>query len=752
MTFYELAVVGVQAVAAMAPRAMTFYELTALTAGIFHLFLTFFVLSRDLRSSINRTYTIWGLSLTVWNLASYMKYQACIVGNTGTGLFWIEVLHLGVVFMPVSIFHLYMLIGGLNKPWLLRFMYGITGIFAVSIFTRFYIKDLRPRDFVDYGYVAEGGPMFYAFMVVYFSTGVITILMLYRQQRAMPPLHQARLRVLMAAYVILVVCGLHDLVPVLGVQVYPMTELKVHPIGNLAAIVFGLVMAYAVLQHQFLSIHVTLSRVAAQLVRILFVVLVGFAILGVCFLIIQYANRGEPDPNRIKYFLSALLALVAAASLTSILFPRLFGKGEESLERRILGDRFEYQDQVRGFIETIPFYGDSDSLLLDLNQTLASTIGVKGYQIILLDEIKHVFMLFRSHPPAPPRQIPGLTLDSPTFQFFRTSDAAYLAYKLAYTVPGQTEVERAARQALPEFDPEFCFPLVADGDPFGLLLVQEKTSGEPFTHQDLKLMVQMTRNLGLVLNQIRLKKQLLLAEEMELLGTMSRGIAHDLNNLLTPISTFLQLAGANENNRAVWEELLPTAMRNLETIRTYVRESLFFSKTQSLQLRMFRLDKAIQGGIDLARAALKEKEMTVAVQGPSEVEVEMDEVLIQRLLGNLLSNAIDASRPGSQIQISLDRLTKTQTECEWLRVRVIDQGVGISPENLKRVATPYFTTKDRGDHRRGFGLGLAICRKIVHLHGGYLSIISEEKVGTTVQVDLPDRQIAAKHARIPLRS
>ena len=726
---------------------MTFYELTTLTAGIFHLLLTFFVLSRDLRSSINRVYTVWGLALATWNLAGYMKYQAEANNQYAAGLAWIRVLHISVILLPVSIFHLYLLIGGLRKPRLLGCMYAITGVFVASVFTRFYIRGLQDRFTVDYGYLAKGGPMFHAFMAFCFLGGVTAIFMLYQQQKAMPPLHRARLRILILANVILLASGLHDLVPVLQIKEYPLTHWKVHPIGNVATIFFGLVMAYGVLQHQFLSIHVTLSRVAAQLVRILFVVLVGFLIMVVCFLIVQ-----EHNPTTIKYFMSAMIALVAAASLTSILFPRLFGKGEEALERRILGDRFEYQDQVRGFIETMPFYGDSDSLLLDLNQTLVSTIGIKGYQIILLDEIKHVFLLFRSHPPAPPRQIPGLTLDSPTFHFFRTSDADYLAYKLAYTPPGETGFERAARQALPEFDSEFCFPLVADGDPFGLLLVNEKKSGEPYTHQDLKLMVQMTRNLGLVLNQIRLKKQLLLAEEMELLGTMSRGIAHDLNNLLTPISTFLQMAGANENNRAVWEELLPTAMRNLETIRTYVRESLFFSKTQSLQLRTFHLDHAIQGGIDLARAALKEKDMTVAVQGPSDVEVEMDEVLIQRLLGNLLSNAIDASRPGSQIQINLDRLTKTQTECEWLRVRVIDHGVGISPENLKRVATPYFTTKDRGDHRRGFGLGLAICRKIVHLHGGYLSILSEEKIGTTVQVDLPDRQIAPKHARIPVRT
>jgi signal transduction histidine kinase len=78
---------------------------------------------------------------------------------------------------------------------------------------------------------------------------------------------------------------------------------------------------------------------------------------------------------------------------------------------------------------------------------------------------------------------------------------------------------------------------------------------------------------------------------------------------------------------------------------------------------------------------------------------------------------------------------------EWLRIRIVDEGEGIRKEDLNRVFTPYFTTKNRGDEGRGFGLGLAICRKIVNLHGGNLSIASQLKKGTTVQVDLPSRQV-----------
>ena len=92
----------------------------------------------------------------------------------------------------------------------------------------------------------------------------------------------------------------------------------------------------------------------------------------------------------------------------------------------------------------------------------------------------------------------------------------------------------------------------------------------------------------------------------------------------------------------------------------------------------------------------------------AEVVIEMDAVLIKRLLCNLLSNAVDASPAGSQIEIQLAPLPKTELNRDWYRLKVIDHGEGISPENLQRVFTPYFTTKNTGDGKRGFGLGLAI--------------------------------------------
>jgi signal transduction histidine kinase len=102
------------------------------------------------------------------------------------------------------------------------------------------------------------------------------------------------------------------------------------------------------------------------------------------------------------------------------------------------------------------------------------------------------------------------------------------------------------------------------------------------------------------------------------------------------------------------------------------------------------------------------------------------------------------------LKIQVVKLPRTETTRDWIRVKIIDSGEGISSENLQRIFTPYFTTKNRGDGKRGFGLGLAISAQIVHLHGGNLSITSLEQKGTTVQIDLPivTRKIRSRNPKL----
>ena len=211
--------------------------------------------------------------------------------------------------------------------------------------------------------------------------------------------------------------------------------------------------------------------------------------------------------------------------------------------------------------------------------------------------------------------------------------------------------------------------------------------------------------------------------------------------MLTPIWTVLQLAGEGLTREALDEQLLAVALRNIKSVRAYIKEALFFSENLRPDLELSRLDTLVNQTVDLVQAG-RRKDVEITAVTPGEVLVEMDEVLMQRLLANLISNAIDASETGDSVRVELTPLVKTEATRDWFRLSVVDQGEGIPKENMERVLTPYFTTKNRGDEGRGFGLGLAICRKIVSLHGGTLSIASQVSKGTTVRIDLPSRQAA----------
>jgi signal transduction histidine kinase len=217
-------------------------------------------------------------------------------------------------------------------------------------------------------------------------------------------------------------------------------------------------------------------------------------------------------------------------------------------------------------------------------------------------------------------------------------------------------------------------------------------------------------------------------------------MAHDINNLVTPVQTLMQLIADGVPIEGLRDELLPLASRSIETLREYIREALFFSENARLDLKLGRLDLLVLEAADIVAPRCTRKELKMIANAPEEVLVEMDKSLIKRTITNILANAIDASPERATVVIEVQRLAKTEKDRGWTRVRVVDTGEGIKPEDMDRIFAPYFTTKNRGDQQRGFGLGLSICRKVVQLHGGSLKVISQPNKGTTVQIDLPNQR------------
>ena len=273
------------------------------------------------------------------------------------------------------------------------------------------------------------------------------------------------------------------------------------------------------------------------------------------------------------------------------------------------------------------------------------------------------------------------------------------------------------------------------GSPTPSLIVAfgSKTNEWPFTYPEVQRLQNIAELMDNILTHSRLTAQAALQAKIEHLAMMSRGLAHDLKNLITPVSSFLIHTDGHYTPDSPEAEVHTAARRSVRIMTDYVREALFFSERLQPKLESIDLNKVLDAVRDVTAARASTRGISVAVHNDFSGSLVADRVLLQRLLANLVNNAIDASAHGQTVTVSAD----AANQGGWLRIVVADNGCGIAPENLNRIFEPYFTTKEFGDDVRGFGLGLTICQKITNLHGGTIGVRSELGHGTRITVEFP---------------
>ena len=709
-----------------------------LAAVLVNIALTLFVLKAGVQRGTRIAYLIWGCSIAIWNFGTFEMFR---VKTADEALAWARFLQIGVIFLPVSLFHLCLQVCGIPRRNLIFAAYAAALILFCTVFTRHFVSGVRDA---GYAWYSVGGAAFWVYTALYVVLTFSTLRFLWRARPIAGKSRQAQIRSLLLATGILIAGGNNDILPILGIYRYPILGTPIFPIGSMCAIIYGILAGYSVMQHQLLDVRFALGRSGASIVRFLFLAIIAVLLN---LIVATFAPVGQVTGFS---FLSSIAVILVAALFTSFLFPKLLGGAFEKLERKLMGDHFEYQDKVRAFIEDSRWHTELTNLLADLHGLLLNTLDLRGYSLILRDEQSRAFSLVRSHPAGSAPQIPELTNDSPLFQYFLTTGKGFLNLGAGYARGGHP-AELAAREQIQGIPGVLAFPFLVGQQPLGVLVVDEKRSGRAFTRTDTELLSELTTNVALVINQVSLKDQLLQAKELDLLGRMSQGMAHDLNNLTTPVWTLLQLLTEGVSPEMLRTDLAPIAIRNIQTMRDYIREALFFSEHLHPDFQIGRLDALVQEVVEFARHnPRKGKVIEYSLRLSGDVLVEMDRILIRRLISNLIANAVDASQAGGKIDIEVIRLLKTDAERDWFRVRVTDHGSGIPSENLHRIFQPYFTTKKTGDEDRGFGLGLAICRKIASLHGGGLAIASEVGKGTVISLDLPNRHLVLKAPHAPV--
>jgi PAS domain S-box-containing protein len=239
----------------------------------------------------------------------------------------------------------------------------------------------------------------------------------------------------------------------------------------------------------------------------------------------------------------------------------------------------------------------------------------------------------------------------------------------------------------------------------------------------------------------KLESQFLRAQRLESLGTLAGGIAHDLNNVLSPILMAIQVLESQSTNEG--REILDILEKSAERGAGLVRQVLSFAR--GMEGKRVAIDPS---------HSLREVERIVRDTFPKSIEVEThvpaglptmmgDPTQLDQVLMNLAVNARDAMPHGGTLRMTLSDHQVTASEADriaeakpgrYLMIEVADNGIGMEPEILDKIFEPFFTTKEIG---QGTGLGLSTSLAIVRSHGGFVTVDSKLGMGTRFRVFFP---------------
>ena len=228
-----------------------------------------------------------------------------------------------------------------------------------------------------------------------------------------------------------------------------------------------------------------------------------------------------------------------------------------------------------------------------------------------------------------------------------------------------------------------------------------------------------------------LERRLLHSQKLEALGTLAGGIAHDLNNTLTPIMALSKLAARRLEAGSAVRDHLETIFAASEQARDLVRRVLSFSRRDKVEKILASPSPVVNDALLLLRATLPSSIhfVTRIAAVPS---ILADPSQIHQVVTNLVANAAQAIEPNSgTITVILENVAE---DADAIRLSVIDTGKGMDEGTRRRIFEPFFTTKDVG---QGTGLGLSIIEGIVNDHGGRIEVASEPGKGTRFDVYFP---------------
>ncbi|MDY6855218.1 MAG: ATP-binding protein [Thermodesulfobacteriota bacterium] len=654
--------------------------------------------------------------------------------------------------IPIYLHFVYSFLSIKKREFLIPLAYTFS--FAFMFFTQsdLYLNGIYKYNF---GFFAKGGPIFFLFILINSLTVIYCLYLFYRGLKEDPyPIKRNKIKYIFLGLGLYAILALFNFFPMIGIGIYP--------IGNFGFVPM-IILAFAVLKHNLLDIELLIRRgIVYSVLTTILTVLYACAIV-VFDIVFKKIEFSESLLFPVFFFLAIVFFFTPLKERVQKTIDKLFFKG-----------KYDYQKTLRDISQAMTSILDMDEIIQRIIDAIVYSMKVKAVSIFLWDPKEEVFTIHGMKGEFQ-EDMKTLKLDQETPLIALLLDKKKEISR--HDIEDSNIPQSSKKESLQQLDclsASLIIPMVFRDSIKGFINLGHKKSYEVFTSEDMellqtlasqssislenaksyKIIEDLNKNLekkiqyrtveleNALLEKERTQEQLIRSESLAAIGQLVAGVAHELNNPLSSVSSLIQstLETLEEKDCISNEESeiiddLQFTLKDLKRAKEIVASLLDISRQTQDYEEEVNINTVVKEALTILFNQYKKYDLKIIEDLEKTIpKIKGNFAHLGQVCLNILKNAIHGVKE-NQGKITLR--TSYDSDTDKVIFECIDTGVGIKPSISKDIFKPFFTTKEVG---KGTGLGLYISHEIIKRHYGKITAFSTPNLETTFRVELPVRK------------
>ena len=689
----------------------------------------FFVIKQNPRAPINQSFLCITLSTGLWLFTVSFVYLS---RTSGVAILWYRYFTFFFVcnIMPSLLLFASIWLGeGRQKRYFLIINYLVSLTFyTLAISTDKLVNPYQMHEYRWGFYPSYLAPLI-PFLVFFTIQIVITVRKLYRAYKTETiPVQKKSKRIVLVASLI-GFASVVDFIPKLSYLPW------LYPYGYITMLIYISLIAYAIIKYRTFDIETVIHKT--------FVWLLSYSFIMVPILLAYKKLFPYMKNFGIMQIIFYSVSFFLVAFYLRVIQPRI----DHFFQRR----KTDLEAISSRFIEDLVHLKNLNQLIQRIEDTIADSLYPQQINIFIFNEETQSYKLVNQVRSV--SAISELDSEDPFLRWLSHNDQ--IVYREFVDIDPQYDSIRVeAHRFFKQSNAQVVIPLMLNEKLLGMINLARKASLKRYGAAEMHFLEVLKNQSTIAISNsllyenieqqvkqrtkelVEVQKQLVQAEKLATMGTLAGGVAHEINNPLTAVLTNVQmLLTAKEIDQNLDRESLELIEEATKRCRTIVQKLMTYAKRplESMELSKINILDVIAKAISFLEFQLGQENIKVILEAKDDQYlIYGEQIELEQVVTNVILNGRDAirlSNKGSgEIQVLLSKNN------EWIKMRIKDNGAGISKETIPKIFDPFFTTKDVG---KGLGLGLSICHSIVEKYKGLITVSSEIGKGTVFTIQFP---------------